>query len=598
MKISQRTKSNISKTSTKYSNKQNEKTPALKVSRTQKPNDISIEEWQRMLRKQYAEQQKYTLENIGGHDIFSEFLLTNPDSVKTYKIAIRGNKSGDNYCSCPDYSINNLGTCKHIEFTLSQLMKKSGAKKVFKEGYVLPYSEVYLNYGLKREVRFRVGKNAPTELLSLVSEYFDSNGILKENRVLHFPHFLNNIPRNNGHEVRCYDDVMTYIAEHQDAEHRRTIMNSHLKDGIDSPILKNILKTELYSYQREGALFAVKSGRCLIGDDMGLGKTIQALAASEVMAKLFNIQKVLIVSPTSLKYQWRTEIEKFTDRSVQVIEGLNHQRKQLYQNGSFYKLINYELVSRDIDLIREWSPDLIILDEAQRIKNWKTRTARYVKQLESNFAIVLTGTPIENRIEELHSIMEFIDRRHLGPLYRFLQTHRILDEGGKVIGYKDLQSVRVSLKHVMIRRKKDEVLKQLPDRIDKNLFVPMTKEQWVIHDENGDIVTRLAAKWRRFKFLCEADQRRLQIALNYMRMAADNTYLVDKTTIHGPKLEELEVILRDLIIESGEKVVIFSQWLRMTELVETVLKRNEIGYVHLNGSIPAKAIKDLIVTFK
>lgn len=598
MKISQRTKSKISKTSGKYSNKQKEKTPVLKVSRTHKPDDISLEEWQRILRKQYAEQQKYTLENIGGHDIFSEFLLTNPESAKTYKIAIRGNKPGANYCSCPDYSINNLGTCKHIEFTLSQLMKKRGAKKVFKEGYVLPYSEIYLNYGLKREVRFRVGKNAPTELLSLVSEYFDSNEILKENRVLHFPHFLNNIPRNNGHEVRCYDDVMTYIAEHQDAEHRRTIMNSHLKDGIDSPILKNILKTELYSYQREGALFAVKAGRCLIGDDMGLGKTIQALAASELMAKLFNIQKVLIVSPTSLKYQWRTEIEKFTDRSVQVIEGLNHQRKQLYNNGSFYKLINYELVSRDIDSIREWSPDIIILDEAQRIKNWKTRTARYVKQLESNFAIVLTGTPIENRIEELHSIMEFIDRRHLGPLYRFLQTHRILDEGGKVVGYKDLQSVRISLKHVMIRRKKDEVLKQLPDRIDKNLFVPMTKEQWVIHDENGDIVTRLAAKWRRFKFLCEADQRRLQIALNYMRMAADNTYLVDKTTIHGPKLEELEVILRDLVIESGEKVVIFSQWLRMTELVETVLKRNEIGYVHLNGSIPAKARKDLMVTFK
>lgn len=476
-------------------------------------------------------------------------------------------------------------------------MEKKGAKKALREGYTPPYSEVYLRYGLKRDVRFKAGKDASPEVLSLVNKYFDPNGMLKEDYILHFHQFLNNISQKNGHEIRCYDDVMAHIAEYQDAEHRRNIIKSQLKGGINSPIVKNILKTKLYPYQREGALFAVNAGRCLIGDDMGLGKTIQALAAAELMAKLFNIQKVLIVSPTSLKHQWKTEIEKFTDGSVQVIEGLNHLRRQFYRNESFYKLINYELVFRDIDMIKGWAPDLIILDEAQRIKNWKTRTAQYVKQLNSTFAIVLTGTPIENRIEELHSIMEFIDRRHFGPLYRFVHNHRIVDEGGKVIGYQNLQSIRDSLKNVMMRRKKEEVLKQLPERIDKNFFVPMTKEQRAIHDENYDIVAKLVAKWRRYKFLCEADQRRLQIALNYMRMAADNTYLVDKKTIHGPKIEELEIILKEIIIEGGEKAVIFSQWLRMTELVEHVLKRNGIGYVHLNGNIPSKQRAGLMSQF-
>lgn len=569
----------------------------MKISRTHKPEDLSLEEWQRILRKQYGEQQKYKLDNTGNHPLFSEFKLTNSESGKVYKIAIRGDAPGDNYCSCPDYSINNLGTCKHIEFTLSRLMEKKGAKKALREGYTPPYSEVYLRYGLKRDVRFKAGKDASPEVLSLVNKYFDPNGMLKEDYILHFHQFLNNISQKNGHEIRCYDDVMAHIAEYQDAEHRRNIIKSQLKGGINSPIVKNILKTKLYPYQREGALFAVNAGRCLIGDDMGLGKTIQALAAAELMAKLFNIQKVLIVSPTSLKHQWKTEIEKFTDRSVQVIEGLNHLRRQFYRNESFYKLINYELVFRDIDMIKGWAPDLIILDEAQRIKNWKTRTAQYVKQLNSTFAIVLTGTPIENRIEELHSIMEFIDRRHFGPLYRFVHNHRIVDEGGKVIGYQNLQSIRDSLKNVMMRRKKEEVLKQLPERIDKNFFVPMTKEQRAIHDENYDIVAKLVAKWRRYKFLCEADQRRLQIALNYMRMAADNTYLVDKKTIHGPKIEELEIILKEIIIEGGEKAVIFSQWLRMTELVEHVLKRNGIGYVHLNGNIPSKQRAGLMSQF-
>ena len=591
-------KSDRNKRAAKKSKSKKAKPIKLRVPRTHKPDGLGLEEWQRILRKQFGIQQNFKLENIGDHSIFSDFLLTNPESGKTYKIAIRGDAPGDNYCSCPDFRINNLGTCKHIEFTLSRLMRKRGAKKAFKEGCILPYSEVYLNYGLKREVRFKAGKDAPDKLISLANTFFDSKGILKEKHIIDLHKFLNRVPRNSGHEVRCYDDVMAYIADHQDAGHRRRIIKAHMKDGIESPVFKKILKKRLYSYQREGALFALNAGRCLIGDDMGLGKTVQALAAAELMAKLFNIQKVLIVSPTSLKYQWKSEIEKFSGRPVQVIEGLNHQRKHIYRAESFYKLVNYELVFRDIEMIREWAPDLIILDEAQRIKNWKTRTAKYVKQLESTFAIVLTGTPIENRIEELHSILEFIDRRHLGPLYRFVHNHRMVDDGGKVIGYRNLKSVRNSLKNVLIRRKKDEVLKQLPERIDKNFFVPMTKEQRVIHDENYEVVVKLVAKWRRYKFLCEADQRRLLIALNYMRMAADNTYLVDRKTVHGPKIEELEIVVKELIIESGEKVVIFSQWLRMTELVERVLNRNNIGYVHLNGSVPSKQRKGLMSRFR
>ena len=572
----------------------------LKISKIYKPEDLDLEEWQRLLRKQYAAQQDFKLLNIGGHLIFSEFMLTNPQSNKIYRVAIRGVAPGNNYCSCPDYSINNLGTCKHIEFTLLKLMKKKGAKKAFMEGFVQPYSEIYLGYGLKREVRFKAGKDAPNTLRSLTNKFFDSNGILREDHILDFPQLLKIIPQNNGHELRCYDDVLAYIAEHQDAAHRCAIVAKHFKDGSDSPVFKNILKTELYAYQREGALFALRAGRCLIGDDMGLGKTIQALAASELMAGLFSIQKVLIVSPTSLKYQWKAEIEKFCGRTVEIIEGASRYRRELYENDSFFKVINYELVHKDIDLIMQWGPDLIILDEAQRIKNWKTRTARYVKQLKSTFAIVLTGTPIENKIEELHSIVEFIDKRRLGPLYRFMHDHRILDQGqsGKVIGYQNLQSVREALKDVLIRRKKDEVLKQLPGRIDKNFFVPMTKEQRIIHTDNYEIVVRLVAKWRRYKFLCEADQRRLQIALNFMRMASDNTYLVDKKTVHGPKIEELEILLKEIVIEGGEKVVIFSQWLRMTELVERILERNNIGYVHLNGSVPSKQRGGLMQKFR
>ncbi|MDR4508385.1 MAG: hypothetical protein MRJ65_09150 [Candidatus Brocadiaceae bacterium] len=144
--------------------KQKPKPIQLKVPRTHKPEDLELEEWQRILRKQFAEQQNYRLKNIGAHPVFSEFLLTNPGTKKTYKIFIRGDIPGSNFCTCPDYRINNLGTCKHIEFTLSNLKKKKGAKKAFLSGYSPPFSEIYLHYGLKREIRFRTGKRYSFEI--------------------------------------------------------------------------------------------------------------------------------------------------------------------------------------------------------------------------------------------------------------------------------------------------------------------------------------------------------------------------------------------------------------------------------------------------
>ncbi len=470
--------------------------------------------------------------------------------------------------------------------------------RLFESGFKPGYSEVYLSYGLKREVRFRPGSNAPAGLLSLSRRYFDDFGVLKERRFQDINAFLNALSRWKGHEVRCYDDVMTFIADHQDATHNKTLVAEFLPQGIDSPLFDTLLNTQLYPYQRQGALFALTAGRCLLGDDMGLGKTVQAIAAAELMARLYKIEKVLIISPTSLKHQWKSEIDRFTSRSAAVIEGLTPHRKYLFASDSFFKLTNYELVHRDLEFIRAWEPDLIILDEAQRIKNWKTRTAQTVKSLKSTFAIVLTGTPLENRIEELHSLMEFVDCQHLGPLYRFAHNHRVTDQHGKVIGYRDLEKVRTSLKDVMIRRKKSEVLKQLPSRIDKNFFVPMTAEQMALHEDFADMVVRLVAKWRRHRFLCEADQRRLQMALACMRMVADNTWLVDKRTLHGPKLEELEIILQEMMQEGTEKAVVFSQWHIMTDLVAKLLEANGIGYVHLNGSVPSKDRKGLMTSFR
>ena len=567
-----------------------------KLSRTRKPEDMTLDQWQVALRRQFGPEQDFKLENTGDHQVFSEFLVTNPASERTYRVAIRGAGLGVNYCSCPDFAVNTLGTCKHVEFTLARLGRNARRRAMLAKGYTPPFSEVYLHYGPQRKVVFATGTEAPKGLVKLAEEFFDDNWVLRSESFEKFGQFLRRA-RRFKHDVRCYDDTRAFIAEVRDATHRRKVIAKHYDNGTKRQ--PRIAKLPLHPYQREGALFAAKAGRVLLADDMGLGKTPQAIAAAELMAKHFGVLRVLIVCPTSLKHQWKSEIEKFCDRSATVIEGLIHKRRQLYADDSFFKIVNYDVVARDLDAITAMAPDLVILDEAQRIKNWQTRTAQSVKRIDSPYAIVLTGTPLENRLEELHSIVEFVDRHRLGPLFRFLATHQLADdETGKVVGYRNLHAINDTLSPILLRRTKDDVLQQLPGRMDKNFFVPMTPEQWTHHDENREIVGRLVAKWRRHHFLSEADRNRLLVALQRMRMACDNTYLLDQQTCFGPKLDELATLLGETFEQPESKAVVFSQWRRMNDLVARRLERENVPFVYLHGGVPSRKRKELLAAFR
>ncbi len=568
-----------------------------KTPRTRKPENMSLTEWQTRLRKEFGREQEYQLKNIGDEPIFSEFMVTNPQSEKTYRVAIRGNQPGDNFCSCPDFATNLLGTCKHIEFTLAKLEKKREAKKRFREGFTPPYSEIFLRYGQKREICFKPGRDCPKALLQYSSKFFDENGLLKPDAYMQFHTFLKKAPIN-GHDLRCYEDALQFIAQIRDDEQRLKRIEKTFPQGESSPKFKNLLKVDLYPYQRKGAFFAATTGRCLIGDDMGLGKTIQAIAATEILAQTAGIEKALVICPTSLKHQWRQEIEKFTDQTIEVVEGPLHKRKAIYQNDTFYKVTNYEVIHRDMDLIAQWSPDVIILDEAQRIKNWNTRRAQSVKRLESKYAFVLTGTPLENRLEELHSIVEFVDRFRLGPLYRFLAEHQQADEVGKVIGYRNLSNIAKTLEPVLIRRTKNEVLKELPKRIDNHFFVPMTEEQKKIHISNQETVAQIVHKWRRLGFLTEKDQRRLMIALQFMRMSCNSTFLIDKQTDYGTKADEAVQLFDEILENPNAKIVVFSQWIGTHQTLINRLEARPWKYAFFHGALPSHKRGELIDSFK
>ncbi len=567
-----------------------------KVSRNRRPEGMSLEDWQIALRRQFGRDQDFSVTNIGDDLVFSEFKVHNAVSGNTYRVAIRGTKLGDNYCSCPDFETNHLGTCKHIEWMLANLAEDPDQANRLHAGFFPPYTEIFLKYGSQRKVVFRPGSDCPDALNELAGKYFDEDGVLKPDAIGKFPAFLSKAGESE-HEVRCYDDVLAFIAEVRDEQHRKQHLATVFPVGARSANLNNVLRLPLYGYQREGALFAAKAGRCLIGDDMGLGKTVQALAAAEILASESGVEKVLVVCPTSLKHQWAREIEKFTYRNQVVVEGTPTKRADLYAEDSFYKITNYDTVPQDLALIGRFAPDLVIVDEAQRIKNWDTQIAKSVKRIDSPYAIVLTGTPLENRLEELVSIVQFVDRHRLGPTYRFLDEHQQHDESGRVVGYQNLDEVTKTLEPIFLRRTKADVLDELPERIEKNFFVQMTSPQWDAHQDNREIVARIVQRWKRVGVLREPEQRRLMIALQNMRMACNSTYLLDQETDHSVKPDELVALLSDLFETPNVKVVVFSQWTRTLELIVRRLDVADIRHVFFHGGISSKRRKEFVRQF-
>jgi len=254
------------------------------------------------------------------------------------------------------------------------------------------------------------------------------------------------------------------------------------------------------------------------------------------------------------------------------------------------------MVADALDVNARLAPDVVVLDEAQRIKNWSTKTAQAVKRLCSRYAFVLTGTPIENRIDELHSLMDFLNPSVLGPLFRFNRDFYELDERGRPIGCRNLDVLHDRIKPFMLRRRKAEVETELPERTDRNHFVPLhelQKQNYAAHEQQ--VLKLVNAAMRRP--LTQQEQDKLQRELAMMRMICDTNYILDSDDRTCPKLAEIEKLL-DECRENDVKVIIFSEWERMLHLVRDLCDERDIGCAWHTGSVPQQRRRAEINAFK
>jgi superfamily II DNA or RNA helicase len=396
------------------------------------------------------------------------------------------------------------------------------------------------------------------------------------------------VPQRIGLENVAHldDDGMTRFADSPEA----MALRDRVRDfkGVPAIDLPKVLQAELRPYQKDGFdflahLVQIKLGG-ILADDMGLGKTLQTLTwlgwLKERNTK--NPKPSLVICPASVLHNWRREAEKFTPNlKVLVLESgaaRHNLRKQIPQNDII--VTNYALLRRDLEELNKFAFRAVILDEAQFIKNPGAQVTQSVKQLKSENRIALTGTPLENRLLDLWSIVDFVQPGYLGSQEHFLDTYEPRGENAESEQRIARKRLSAKLRPLLLRRLKKHVAKDLPDRIEERLDCPLGDEQRKLYlaelRRSREQIQHAVAEQGLNK-----SKMHVLAALTRLRQVCCHPSLVGNDTASG-KTETLFELL-DPLVADGQKVLVFSQFVQMLHILEKECQARNIPTHILTG---------------
>ncbi|MCM1009623.1 MAG: DEAD/DEAH box helicase [Fusobacterium sp.] len=356
----------------------------------------------------------------------------------------------------------------------------------------------------------------------------------------------------------------------------------------DSTELPKSINAEFREYQQKGfgwLWFMYKYGlNGILADDMGLGKTLQALTVIQKAKDVDGPMPTLVICPTTVVFNWESEIQKFApELSCLKISGT--ERKGLFKKIPEHDIVitSYALVRRDIEKLKEYNFRYIVLDESQNIKNAGSQTAQAVKKLNATHKLALSGTPIENKLEELWSVFDFLMPGFLFDVHEFnyRYVNPIMERADKIVEKR----LKLQIYPFILRRMKRDVAKDLPDKVENIAYCELTDEQRDFYLQVLD-----STKEELFKSIEQngLEKSRLSIfsALLRLRQICCHPRLYDKDNvkniIKSGKFEKLKVMLEEIISEK-HRVLLFSQFVEMLDLVKDWLDRAGIPYSYLTG---------------
>ncbi len=352
-------------------------------------------------------------------------------------------------------------------------------------------------------------------------------------------------------------------------------INELPKEEIEYPKLNATLRDyQKYGYKWLKYLTDNNLGACL-ADDMGLGKTLQAIA---LLSNLHEEKKKksMVIMPKSLIYNWENEIKKFAPKlKVGVYYGINRDFSSLKKVDVI--LTTYGTIRNDIENLLEHKFDLLILDESQNIKNISSQTTKAVLLLNAKKRVALSGTPIENNLLELYSLFRFLNPEMFGSVQRFTNSYIL-----PIQKYSDTSTIEELKKKIypfLLRRVKKEVLEDLPDKIEKLVYVDMNDEHRRFYEERRRYYYSLLQK--NTSSQGNFDKFFVLQAINELRHIVSSPELETKKIISSKK----EVLIENVIeaIENNHKVLVFVNYLSSIESICDSLKENKIKYLKMTG---------------
>jgi len=396
-------------------------------------------------------------------------------------------------------------------------------------------------------------------------------------------------------ELEIQEERVSEILTWDDLKCERDILHLvGVEKAFDVPLRIPKFKSEiLRDFQKRGILFALRRGSALICDHMGLGKTLQALGYALMLRAQGKAKQCLVVVLSSLKHNWREEIEKFCTVGCTVVEGTAAQRRKLWRSRSFFLVVSYDILVSDLgmkkrtgveaktDAIAPDGFDVIMLDEVHKIKNHTSQRTMAIKFLKSRYRLGLTGTPVDGALLELHSIMEFIQPgvfpRKWEFVDRYCEVERRHGRGSgergwvKIVGEKNVPDFKRVLRPYYIRRLKDEVVPDMPPKAYSVFYVDLSPKERELYEQyksdalastNMDGFTMTV----RFKQICDSPE------------------LVGEEDVPSSKMEMFLEIIEELAL-NGFKVLVFSQYLQMCKIMKRVLKEKGYPFLEISGSV-------------
>ena len=348
------------------------------------------------------------------------------------------------------------------------------------------------------------------------------------------------------------------------------------------------VNAEFREYQTKGfgwLWFMYKYGlNGILADDMGLGKTLQALAVIQKAKEQDGPQPTLVICPTTVVFNWESEIQKFAP-TLTTLKLSGVERKSFFKEIPNYDVVitSYALVRRDIAKLKEYNFRYIVLDESQNIKNAMSQTAQAVKKLQASHKLALSGTPIENKLEELWSVFDFLMPGFLFSVADFNSryVYPIMERQDKIVEKR----LKLQIYPFILRRMKRDVAKDLPDKVENIAYCELTDEQ-----KDFYLTVLDSTKEELFKSIEQngLEKSRMSIfsALLRLRQICCHPRLYDKDNvkniIKSGKFEKLKVMLEE-IVDEGHRILLFSQFVDMLDIIKAWLDKTGIKYEYLTG---------------